>query len=217
MKLIVYFTESHAQMFNDYFRPSLRKSDNWDLIVGKGKQHSVNGNYFSKRFGDTVREKMAFLLHCLKGMEEGEISMFSDVDIVFLGEFRDYLESYTQFDMAFQNGGNRLNSGFFMIKNSPTTRRLIAGVVKNCHVCGHDQPVLNALIKNLNLNLTVFDSRVCSPSDFIFPRLWKGEVLNLRDDALVFHANWCAGVKNKIKLLDSIKDNFAQKKLVDDV
>lgn len=202
MKLVTYYTESHSNLFSNYFIPSLK--DDFEIIEKCGRQISIDGNYFNDGFSETTKDKIKFLLETLQNTEENEVVLFCDVDIVFLGSIKDYLNEYLDYDMVFQEGYGGLNTGFFIMKNNQKVRDLLDSVVKNCHMYHDDQITLNFLIKNTQLKYGIFDVRVMSVADSIGPRIWVDEIFDIPEQTLVFHACWCAGVENKIKLLDYV-------------
>ena len=202
MKLVTYYTESHSKLFADYFIPSIK--DKFDIIGKCGQQISPDGNYFNQGFSETTKDKIEFLLETLKTSEEDETVLFCDVDIIFLGPIKDYLGNYDQYDMSFQEGHGGLNTGFFIMKNNQKVRNLLDLVVKNCHMYHDDQITLNFLIKNTELRYCTFDVRIMSVADSIGPKIWNNEIFDIPEKTLVFHACWCAGVDNKIKLLDYV-------------
>ena len=63
-----------------------------------------------------------------------------------------------------------------------------------------------------NYNITVKKHKFLSKRFFTFghivPRPWNGEDFDIRNDILVHHANWVAGIDNKIKILDLVREKF---------
>lgn len=202
MKLVTYYTESHSSLLTNYFLPSLK--DNFEIIKKCGQQISPDGNYFNQGFSETTKDKINFLLQTLQTTEENEIVLFCDVDIIFLGSIENYLNKYTGYDMVFQEGHGGLNTGFFIMKNNEKVRSLLDSVVKNCHMYHDDQITLNFLIKNTELKYNTFDTKIMSVADSLGPKIWVDEAFDIPEETLVFHACWCAGVENKIKLLNYV-------------
>lgn len=205
MKLITFYTNSHKKMFDDYFKPSM-ENYGFELITMEGHQYSSDGNYFTEGFNETTSDKINFLSETLDTLPENEFVLFSDVDIIFLNDISDYINQYKNYDMVFQNGYGGLNTGFFLIKNISKVRELLKKVVEVCHQYHDDQLALNAVIKFFNIKHTMFDDKILSPAAIIGPKVWTGEELEINEEVLVFHACWCAGVDNKIKLLDYVRN-----------
>jgi hypothetical protein len=205
MKLITYYTSSHKILLNNFFIPSIKNIDDFELIPSEGQQISVNGNYFSKGFNETTKNKIEFLLSVLSESEKEEVVLFSDVDVIFLNPIKEYLKKYFEFDITFQQAHYGLNTGFFLIKNTNTNIELLEEVIEKCHLYPNDQDSLNDIIKTKKINYTTFDDRVLSPATIIGPKILNGENLIIPNESLVFHACWCAGVDNKIKLLEYVR------------
>jgi len=205
MKLIVYYTDTHEKLYKDYFLESIKDDYGFKIIAKKGHQHSLNGSYFSQGFNETTRDKINFLLDNLLESKENEIVLFSDVDIIFLGDIKEYIKGYDSFDMVFQNGFGGLNTGFFIMKNNQKVRTLLESVINECHKFDNDQIATNEIIKRYDLNITMFDDKIMSPANLIGQKIWSGENLIIPSTILVFHACWCVGVENKSKLLEYVR------------
>lgn len=205
MKLITFYTKTHEKMLRDFLLPSI--TEDFKLIEGNGVQKSQDGSYFSKGFSESTKDKIVFLYNVLLESEENEVMLFSDVDIIFLKPIKDYLNGYLDYDMVFQKGYGGLNTGFFLLKNKEEVRNLLKNVINNCHFYHDDQIALNDIIqKYTTIKYTNFDDKILSPAAIIGLKVWGGEELKIPEDTLVFHACWCAGVDNKIKLLNYVKN-----------
>lgn len=205
MKLITFYTKTHEKMLRDFLLPSI--TEDFKLIEGNGEQKSQDGSYFSKGFSESTKDKIVFLYNVLLESEENEVMLFSDVDIIFLKPIKDYLNGYLDYDMVFQKGYGGLNTGFFLLKNKEEVRNLLKNVINNCHFYHDDQIALNDIIqKYTTIKYTNFDDKILSPAAIIGLKVWGGEELKIPEDTLVFHACWCAGVDNKIKLLNYVKN-----------
>jgi len=205
MKLVTFYTKTHEELLKGFLIPSI--TEDFDIIKECGQQKSVDGNYFSNGFNESTKDKIIFLYNTLLDSDENETILFSDVDIIFLNPIKSYLKKYSNYDMVFQKGYDGLNTGFFLLKNKDSVRNLLKNVINNCHQYHDDQLALNDIITKYNdINYTTFDDRILSPAAIIGSVIWSGENLNIPTDTLVFHACWCAGVDNKIKLLNYVKN-----------
>jgi len=203
MKLVTYYTDSHFNLYRNYFIPSIK--DNFEVFQKCGNQVSLDGSYFNEGFSETTKNKIEFLLESLEHLNEDEVVLFSDVDIIFLSPVKEYLDQYIEYDMVFQEGFGGLNTGFFIMKNKKPVRDLLKSVIYNCHLYHDDQVTLNYLIRDSELKYTTFDYRIMSPATIIGPRIWENQLFDIPQDALVFHACWCAGVENKTRLLEHVR------------
>lgn len=211
MKLLTYYTESHKKLLEGCFLPSIPAGDNFDLSIGTGTQHSEDGGYYSPGFARTTQDKISFILRNLSEMDNGERLLYSDCDVVFLKPVMKLLSEYEDFDMVFQNGYYQFNTGFFLMRNSLVVRTLLRETMNSCTMHSNDQDALNCLIETYResnvstLRYTKFDRRVMSPANFIHPDMWTGQEITVPDSALVFHACWCVGIENKLRLLQSVR------------
>jgi hypothetical protein len=206
MKLITYYTNTHRILYEKFLTPSI--NDDFEVISKMGEQVSIDGSYFSDGFNESTKNKIIFLLSELKKTKDNEMVLFCDVDIIFISDVKSYLEKYLDYDMVFQNAYHGLNTGFFILKNNSNVQKLLSDVITNCHKYHDDQVALNDLIINSNIKYTIFDDRILSPAPLNNIQIWKGEILKFPEDTIVFHACWCAGIENKIKLLNYAKENF---------
>lgn len=207
MKLITHYTETHKIMFEKYFMESIDLYSEFEVLFSTGTQHSEDGDYFSKGFNETTKDKINFLLDTLnKKVEEDEYVLFSDVDVVFLKPIKKFLLDFKSFDMVFQNGIGGLNTGFFLLKNNKIVRNLLLEVVNKCHLYDNDQLALNDIIKNYDIKINMFGNEILSVAHLIGPKVWSYEKFNVPENTLVFHACWCAGVNKKIELLDYVRN-----------
>jgi hypothetical protein len=204
MRLITYYTDSHTYLYENYFISSIK--DDFEILCKIGDQISPDGNYFTTGFNETTKNKILFLFESLSGITENEFVLFSDVDIIFLNPISDYIKEYMDYDMVFQKGFGGLNTGFFILKNIPEVRNLLNSVVENCHHYHDDQIALNKLINKFNINYTTFNDRIMCPATVIGSKIWTDEQFIIPEETLVFHACWCAGVDNKIRLLNYVRD-----------
>jgi hypothetical protein len=208
MKLVTYYTKTHEILFEDYFINSLKNYNEFEILSSTGSQHSISGDYFSAGFNETTKDKIDFLLNVLEtSCSEDEMVLFSDVDIIFIKPVKDYLSSFNDFDFVFQNGIGGLNTGFFIVKNNELSKNLLRDVIEKCHIYDNDQLALNALIGNHNVKFKMFGDEILSFAHLFGPKVWSGEKFNVPENTLIFHACWCAGIDNKIKLLDYVRDN----------
>ena len=206
MKLLTYYTNSHKSLLDNFFIPSIPKSDNFDLRIGTGMQHSATGAYDSHGYNLTTEEKIVFILRELYVLPEGERILFSDCDVVFLKPVMSMLSEYENYDIVFQDGYQELNTGFMLIRNCPVVRTLFEDVVRKCYLYKNDQDALNFLIDKYFIQYTMFGRTVLCPADFIFPSHWNGQKIKIPEYAKVFHACWCFDVENKLKLLKHVTD-----------
>jgi hypothetical protein len=192
-------------MLREFLIPSV--TEDFELVVGSGRQKSQDGGYFSEGFNESTKDKLIFLYDVIQKSENNEVLLFADVDIIFLKPVKAYLTKYLEYDMVFQKAYAGLNTGFFLLKNIGAVRSLLKDVINNCHLYHDDQLALNDIIqKYILIKYTNFDDRILCPAAILGLKVWDGEELVIPEDTLVFHACWCAGVENKIKLLNYVRN-----------
>ncbi|MGC4016773.1 MAG: putative nucleotide-diphospho-sugar transferase [Luteolibacter sp.] len=121
MKVFCCFTPAHEILFSGYFQPSL-PSDfevHSTLLDLKGA-----GDFYSKEFLECIRRKIDLIV---RSMEEndGQVILWSDVDIIFLdGTAADLEATYEASgkDILFQTESPKtpeVNTGFIVCRASP--------------------------------------------------------------------------------------------------
>lgn len=216
IKLITYFTPSHQIFHDNYFLPSFNEyslSDDFNLIIERGKQVAENGDYYSSGFNSTTVDKLSsFLSHFNLGSKEP--LMFADADIQFFGNFKD--EIIKEFhdsgcDILFQSDITNLCTGFFICKQNESVKQLLDEAVKLTPNVEHEQVAINVLLQSKNYGLKY---GVLNPKKYYTVgystkgKQWvpEMEIVDIPEDIVMHHANWTAGVQNKIKLLDLVKE-----------
>lgn len=211
MLIVSHYTESHKELLENYFLPSIKLQYNFQILTNKGNQHSVDGDYNSAGFNETTRDKIQFLLESLDRIEKFDALLFCDVDIVFFKDPTAYFKKYEQFDIVFQNGYTEFNTGFFLIKHKDKVKELLKEIVDKCHLYGNDQDAFNDLVKKTTLKYTHFDNLIACPATYNGLNVWNGEEIKITNDPIAFHACWCSGVENKKKLLTKVQSEVNSK------
>jgi hypothetical protein len=208
MKVYTYYTESHANLFENYFKKSLV---DLEIDATIGEQDCKSGSYYQDGWKTTTMKKVDVFL---KGVKEnmGGVFIFSDVDIQFFGSIKETLVGELgDADIAIQNdyaGG--LCSGFFICRGNERTLKMFQSMKDNHNLYREDQHALN-------MNLNFCKVKVLSNKFWTFgayQQQWKGQNFDIPDDILMHHSNWTEGIDNKIKLLELVKYKQGLKKQV---
>jgi len=130
MKFCTFFSDSHKKIFDQCFIPSFPFESGLDLIVRKVDQHCQSGNLFDVGWVNSMTAKQEFLNEMLK-RNEGEIMVFSDVDIRFYQPIKSDIEDLLGgYDIIFQkdhfNNPNGRCAGFFATRSTQKIRALFA-------------------------------------------------------------------------------------------
>ncbi len=93
MKVCVSYSDSHEVFLKDWFLKSFPYEVGCDLVIRKVPQVCSSGRLFSEGWRDQMIEKQIFLNESISNSKDGEIILFSDVDINFYGPFVNDLKS----------------------------------------------------------------------------------------------------------------------------
>jgi len=208
MKVYTYYTESHKNMFDNYFSKTI---EDLEIKAFIGEQECKSGEYYSTGWKTTTMKKVDVFINAVKE-NMGDIFVFSDVDIQFFGPIKDsLLQELGDFDIAIQNDYNGgLCSGFFICRGNERTLNMFESMKNNGHLYAEDQYALNM---NLHLcKVTVLSTRFWTFGQF--GGQWKGQIFDIPENILMHHANWTEGINNKIKLLDIVREKYNLRKQV---
>jgi hypothetical protein len=215
MKMITYLTDTHNELYEKYFLPSLPASI--DLIVIKGEQYCKSGEYASEGWTEQIGEKLSSITRVLKGIRHNELFIVSDVDVQFFGDpVEDLVYQLGDRHIAFQRddasptSGKTRCTGFYIARNNSRTKALLhksAMVIKSF---GFEQKVVNHCVHQVNgLRTALLDERYFTHG--LRQGLWDGKFeIDVPDNILVHHANWTKGIDNKLKLLRHVRGKYSE-------
>lgn len=210
MKIYTYYTESHRNMFENYFKKSV---EGLEIVATFGDQECRTGSYYQEGWKNTTMKKVDVFIKAVEENMNG-IFIFSDVDIQFFGPIKQVLiDELEDYDIAIQNdylGG--LCSGFFICRGNERTLRMFQSMKNNHEIYNEDQHALN-----MNLNhckVKVLSSRFWTFG--AYQQQWKGQNFDIPDNLLMHHSNWTEGIENKIRLLEIVRYKHNLKKIVKD-
>jgi len=151
MKVFCCFTPAHEILFSGYFQPSLPSDFQVEatLVDMQGA-----GDFYSKEFLECIRRKIDLVIRSIED-NDGQIILWSDVDIVFLGGSAADLEAAYNAsgkEILFQAEGpqtSEVNTGFIVTRASAAIAdffrnvrdRLLADPGKN------EQAVVNDILR----------------------------------------------------------------------
>lgn len=204
MKLFTIHSESHGDLFWDYFVPSLKGQ--FDLCGERTVQTCPTGEYKSEGWRSVSQHKVEALRDLCK--KETEPFVYSDVDVLF-HDFtqEDAIRGLGDSELAcMDDGGGVFCAGFMIIRPGPSTAALFDIVLTMLEEC--DQPVMNYALK-------------FHPIAILLPQLWYSNyntlgapewstegldrLARISPEAKVFHANWIVGVNKKREALDAVR------------
>jgi len=164
MKLCTIFSDSHEELFRKHFFPSLEIEQGLDLIVRKIPQICRTGKLFDKGWVPTMTLKDEFIVEILRASPDGEICIFSDVDVRFYAPLKeDITRRMVGHDFLFlqdhNDDFNCKNAGFFATRVSGKTRNFFEKLLEEMRKNPDDgsfeaseQSTLNNLIRSKGMS-----------------------------------------------------------------
>ncbi len=211
MKLYTFYSDSHKQIYEDYFLKSFNDcglNKSFDLDVTRTKQHG-NGIYGTPGFNESTRDKVKILQRATKE-NYGKHFVFSDCDVQFFGDFKEDILGYTsdELDIVFQDDCGLLCSGFFIAKGSEKLENFFNLIHERTPHYEHDQYAINDHRNQINHSGLPTDKYFNIASVSQCQHWQEGREYNLPKNILVHHANWTIGIHNKIKMMRYVRDNI---------
>ena len=212
MKIITFYSDSHSDIYHDFFLRSCQKYlSNHKLIVKKIEQISPTGEFGSEGFDYTTIEKIKFIIENIN-LNDEEPLIYADCDIQFFNDIEYELKDN---DILFQHDYhiNNYCTGFFIAKQNQNVLdfflkvkerflNTIDGIINDQNVVnyifreGYDKIKKNLLPSNKYWNCAFSTGGA----------LWTGQELVVPPTIIMHHANFTLGVKNKYLLLEKVKN-----------
>ena len=214
MRLLTFYSDSHDILFKNYFKPSVDKVNEYDLVPEKFEQIGANGSYFENGWKESMLQKLKFLV---KTVNEcwGDHFVFSDADVIFIDKTKEYLlKQIGNKNAAFQNDFNGICAGFFIMKSCDETLKFLNKCIEtyNDYPKFDDQSVMRVHVDNM-LTYNLLPNQVFNIGMVNGGSVWDGELnYDIPKDIIAFHANWTIGVKAKIDLFNHIIDSLIDTK-----
>jgi hypothetical protein len=215
VKIYTHFSDSHQQLYEDFFKKSLRKlysKNEVSIRCLQHKQTTADGMFMTNGWLEAMDFKLNVIL---TGIKEtwNDWFIFADCDIQFFRPFIDDLKSELQkFDLVCQDDCNSLCAGFFACKSNDKTLNLFENIHKNFKSLVNDQVALN-YFKHL-IDYKLLDKQKYFTIGNFFDNIdgthnWDNKTqITMPFNILLHHANYVKGVNNKIKLMQNIKNQF---------
>jgi hypothetical protein len=210
MKLITCYSDSHESMFDKYFLPSFNSHlSNYELKVKKLKQISSTGNYGSRDFNLTCKEKIRWILENFE-IDSKEEVVYSDCDVQFFGKLDYFLGNN---DILFQYDYNRYCTGFFIFKQTKTVLDFLLSVEKMTSSGMDDETASDGILKNHKIVCGILPKeKYWTIGSITKGNVWTGQKFDCPKEIIMHHANWTVGIPNKLLLLEIVKCKMEQHK-----
>lgn len=207
LKIYTFYTESHKELFDKHFLPSLEKTNkDLELIVKKFDQNCSTGDYMSSGWAETMTNKVNYILQSINDTWGG-VFIHADCDMQFFGSIKeDLLNQLQDFDMAAQNDGGEMCCGFFICRSNEKTKQLFEDVKNQINENYNDQQATNKLAKKY-ITHKYLDHKYYSIYRNTNKKRWEKnmQINSIPKDILVHHANWTVGINNKVELMNRVK------------
>jgi hypothetical protein len=226
MKIYTTFTNSHKKFFEEYFLPSYKKENKdkiFSLYVSEMDQISKNGAYSTYGFRESTSDKLKVIIQAIND-NMGDWIIYSDPDIQFFEGFgKDVIkypqleknvDIYCQCDTPKCPENIILCTGFMIINCSEKIKNVFELSLQYISNFEHDQYAFNYFGRSKLNWRTLPEDQYYTIAYNTGNVVWNGEKYNdIPKNILMHHANWTAGVENKIKLLNYIKDELSRKNI----
>lgn len=205
MNLFTTFTPSHRCLYENYFLKTL--PDEFNLhVIEDDQQHCKTGSFYQEGWDKTCYKKVElFIKACEESM--GSHFFYCDVDVQFFGKVAEQLLlEIEDYDIACQEDIGSFCSGVFICKANETTLNMFKTMKDN--YVKEDQTTLNNhlyMCKHKKLSHKFFTF------GHVVPRPWQGEQFEIPKDILVHHANWVVGIKNKMRIMDYVRERLIER------
>ena len=226
IKLITFYSESHKEVYN-FFLNSFTEHllPKYELKTKLIQQISKTGDFFSEGFGLTMVKKLDWILENIDE-NSNEVMVFSDCDVQFFGDLifdlkeNDILFQYdgTFFDNSwYPDGATGITkhpnccAGFFICKQNKKIKKFFLDIksvlLKNMNETLHDQIVMNKLLSTgYDIKFDILDPVLYWTVGFLTNAcVWSNQEIIVPKSIIMHHANFTIGIKNKIRLLNTVK------------
>jgi len=214
MKLLTFYSDSHEEMYTNYFLDSYNKylTQSFELILNKIEQICVSGDYGSDGFSNAMLKKINHIINNID-VNDNELLVFADCDIQFFSDFSTEITTELgDFDIKFQSDVTCICAGFFVCKQSDTVLNFfkhVRDVLKNVmNQKVDDQQVINHIIHKYQIKWGLLSNKFFTVAMATGAQQWMGADFELTQPIYTHHANWTIGLKNKYKLLDMTKEKM---------
>jgi len=215
MNIYTHYSDSHKELYEDYFKPSLRAiytKDEACIRAAYHKQTTSQGKFMEAGWLDSMRYKLQVILQAIEE-NDNDYFIFADTDIIFYNPFIDDLKkTLGDRDLACQEDCNSLCAGFFIARGNDKNKKLFTEIYNNFTEMVNDQVALNHFKDMVDYKLLDREKYYTIGNFFNNSdgtHRWDGVTNILPPKKIkIHHANYVEGVAEKIKLINLIKTNY---------
>jgi hypothetical protein len=218
VKLVSFYTDSHAEMMHDFCLPSVKMGGFNAEIVKSNRQICPSGAFNDAGFADCMLEKLDLLAE----QPIGKRVLYVDADCLLFDNAKAFFEGVElqKNQIAFQWDSGQLCCGVVLWDQTETTRRWWQFI--------RDYAEVTALIDQTAMNRLLNESKKLPVSVCALPfptvgnwshvrlqnKLWDGERFALPEPCYLWHANFTIGIENKIKMLQFVAQEYCNRNAV---
>jgi hypothetical protein len=215
VKIYTHYSDSHKQLYDDFFKASLRALYSKEEVAIKVLNHTQttqDGMFMTQGWLDSMDFKLDVILTAIEETFNSWF-IFADCDIQFLKPFvTDLQEQLTDVDIVCQEDCGSLCAGFFACKSNNDTKKLFQTIKSTFRYLVNDQVALNEH-RNLVKYKLLDNKKYFTIGNFFNNKDGTHNWDNVTDivppkEILVHHANYVKGVANKLQLIKMIKHNY---------
>jgi hypothetical protein len=218
IKLYTFYSESH-KVFIPWFENSIKDVEPSICPIFKEvEQRCKSGEFASSGWNDSMRQKFEYLIDIINNETNGYF-IFSDIDVQFFRPITEQApEILKNYDIVFQNDYGSVCTGFFYCRVNERTKNLFTEGLKRISSFRDDQDCVDFILKS---NIIQGLKYQLLPEEYFtygkyFPqhgRIWDGSDINFEipDNIITHHANYTIGIKNKINLLQLVREKYQSK------
>jgi hypothetical protein len=213
-KILTFYSESHRELFENYFLKSYNKflSGNYNLIVKKIDQISETGEFASKGFDLTMLEKIKFIIENIDFFDENFL-IFADCDIQFFCNL-EYDLGYN--DIIFQEDASTYCAGFFICRQNKKVKDFFECVknklLNDLNGVIDDQGIINQIIDKFDISVGKLPKdKFWTVGNSTNGLRWVGQDFYCPPTVQMHHANFTVGIDNKKLLMNMVREKLNEK------
>lgn len=205
-RLMTFYSDSHKILYDQYFKPSVEKFNEYDLISYQAEQFGT-GSFMEKGWKEAMGKKIDFIIDMINDCW-GDYFVFADADVIFFGKTNYYLlDQVKHFDAAFQADAGKLCAGFFIMKCNERTLNFMTTVRNMYYAYPEDQTAMQNHAQLINYKL--LPTEIFNISHINGNKVWDCDYsLKIPSNIRVFHGNWTIGIDNKIRIMNFAIDTL---------
>lgn len=228
IEILTYFNHHHKILYDLYFKPTydIFLKDDFELIThydDSFSNHATDYGYTKKIWQEIIVNRFDIIINHIKSnIDNNTVSIFSDIDVIFFGNFYTELMSVVQntelslWHMPEDMRGDRyyINGGFFVFRHSLTSIgffETIKDILIQHSGIKNDQPLIQEYLRSSRSNY----------SDILPHSVFNANNVHidynlafLRNGTLkAFHATSTHSVYSKILILNTMTHSILPKLL----